>query len=191
LSSITGEGVDKLVRVLSDYAELLELKAVGDKPPGAGAGTRPERPSTGQVGAGQRPAQRPEGAGDRQGQRQEAAGDRQQDHQDQRDQAREDWQSHADQAREDRQDWAEDEYWDDHWHGHYDDDFAAGVVVGATVGTAAAVAAQPTYVTVLPCTPTMVSVNDVTYYQCGTSWYSRGYVGGSVTYIVVDQPPKY
>jgi translation initiation factor IF-2 len=32
LSSVTGEGVDKLVHVLSDYSELLELHAVADKP---------------------------------------------------------------------------------------------------------------------------------------------------------------
>ncbi|MCA8914651.1 MAG: translation initiation factor IF-2 [Planctomycetes bacterium] len=32
LSSITGEGVDKLVHVLSDMSELLELQAVADKP---------------------------------------------------------------------------------------------------------------------------------------------------------------
>lgn len=32
LSSITGEGVDKLVNVLSDYSDLLELSAVAEKP---------------------------------------------------------------------------------------------------------------------------------------------------------------
>lgn len=32
LSSITGEGVDKLVHVLSDYSDLLELKAITEKP---------------------------------------------------------------------------------------------------------------------------------------------------------------
>ncbi|MHC4841715.1 MAG: translation initiation factor IF-2 [Planctomycetota bacterium] len=32
LSSITGEGVDKLIRVLSDYTDLLEITAVAEKP---------------------------------------------------------------------------------------------------------------------------------------------------------------
>ncbi|MDC1141637.1 translation initiation factor IF-2 [Planctomycetota bacterium] len=32
LSSITGEGVDKLIRVLSDYSDLLEITAVAEKP---------------------------------------------------------------------------------------------------------------------------------------------------------------
>src|SRR5690606_9014236 len=32
LSSITGEGVDRLVQVLSDFSDLLGLKAVAEKP---------------------------------------------------------------------------------------------------------------------------------------------------------------
>jgi len=61
------------------------------------------------------------------------------------------------------------------------------------VGAAAVAATRPatTYVTVLPCTATVVIVNGVSYYQCGASWYSRGYVGGSVTYIVASPPPGY
>jgi hypothetical protein len=53
---------------------------------------------------------------------------------------------------------------------------------------AAAAAAQPTYVTVLPCTTSVVIVNGTSYYNCSGTWYSRGYSGGSVVYIVTDAP---
>jgi hypothetical protein len=31
----------------------------------------------------------------------------------------------------------------------------------------------------------------VSYYNCGGTWYNRGYQGGNVTYIVVNAPPGY
>jgi hypothetical protein len=40
----------------------------------------------------------------------------------------------------------------------------------------------------LQCASSSVVVNGVTYYNCGSSWYQRGYGGGSVTYIVVNAP---
>jgi hypothetical protein len=43
----------------------------------------------------------------------------------------------------------------------------------------------------LSCTSTTVLVSGVTYTQCGTSWYQRGYSGGSTTYVVVHAPAGY
>jgi hypothetical protein len=33
-----------------------------------------------------------------------------------------------------------------------------------------------------------VSVNGVTFQQCGSTWYQPSYQGGSVTYVVVNAP---
>lgn len=84
------------------------------------------------------------------------------------------------------------------WDGHYDDhddDWGyafAGAAVGATVGfMAGAAAAAPTYITTLPCSPTVVSASGVSYYGCGGTWYNRSYVEGNVTYVVVNPPPGY
>ncbi len=88
-----------------------------------------------------------------------------------------------------------------HHHHYYDDDdwgggVAAGVAVGAVVGfVAGAAAASPpvtvTYVTVLPCTPTVVVSNSVSYYGCSGAWYHRNYIDGTVRYVVVKAPPGY
>jgi hypothetical protein len=43
----------------------------------------------------------------------------------------------------------------------------------------------------LTCTPTTVIVGSVTYYQCGSTWYQRGYSGGSTTYVVINAPSGY
>jgi hypothetical protein len=37
----------------------------------------------------------------------------------------------------------------------------------------------------------MVPVGDVSYYQCGPTWYQKAYTGGEVTYVVVAPPPGY
>ncbi len=55
----------------------------------------------------------------------------------------------------------------------------------------AASAAQPTYVTAMPCTTTAVIVNGATYYNCSGTWYNRGYSGGTVVYISGGPPPGY
>jgi hypothetical protein len=62
---------------------------------------------------------------------------------------------------------------------------AAGVAVGAAVGAAAA--APPGWT--IACTPTTVVIGATTYYQCGSAWYTRGYSGGDVTYVIVNPPP--
>ena len=136
---------------------------------------------SGQQGSMQRstqPATEQRGAADRQSQRQEAAGGMQQDRQDYHTENREDW-----------QDYGEDAHWDNHWHG--DVNQGQAFVAGAMVGATAVAATRPvttTYVTTLPCSYTTAFVNGVTYYQCGTTWYSRGYVNGTVNYVVVQKP---
>jgi hypothetical protein len=135
-----------------------------------------------------RPVDRSEGRSDRQGER----GDRRDDRQENRDERwddrqdmRDDRQDFREDAREDRQDFLEDIH-DDH-HDRYDyDDYWEDrwrFAVGASI-TAAAFRS-------LTCATSSVVVNGVTYYNCGPTWYRRGYGGGSVTYVVVNAPPGY
>jgi len=100
----------------------------------------------------------------------------------QRDRDPGDRQERRDEVREDRQDYLDDE-WDDH-HDHYYG--GVGVVTGVAVGAAA----SSNYVTSAPCSTTEV-VNGSTYYHCGSTWYSRGYEGGEVVYIIVSPPAGY
>src|SRR3546814_4300206 len=87
-----------------------------------------------------------------------------------------------------------DDDWDDDNWGYA----AAGAMVGAAVGYAAGAATAPTYVgssptiiTTLPCAPQVAVVNGISYYSCGTTWYSRTMAAGSVTYAIVNPPPGY
>jgi hypothetical protein len=43
----------------------------------------------------------------------------------------------------------------------------------------------------LTCPPATVYVGSITYYHCGPTWYTRGYQGGSVVYIVATTPAGY
>lgn len=104
------------------------------------------------------------------------------DRQDYRDDAREDRQDYRDDAREDRQDYLDDE-WDDHHHDYHG---GAAFVTGVAVGAAA----SSNYVTSAPCNTTVV-VSGLTYYHCGSTWYSRGNEGGEVVYIIVSPPAGY
>lgn len=92
------------------------------------------------------------------------------DRQERRDEIREDRQEHREDAREDRQDFIDDER-DDYYdrHHHY-----GGVA----------------YVTYAPCSTTVI-IGGSTYYHCGSTWYSRGYEGGDVVYIVTSAPAGY
>ena len=138
------------------------------------------RPSQGQVPSGDRSAQRQEQANTRQSNR-EDGGKSQEDRQEWRDQSREDRQEAAKDRQEDRQDFVDDQhddYWDD-YNRYYG--YRGGVYVGTTVSTV--------YITTLPCTTTAVVVNGVTYYNCSSTWYQRGYSGSSVTYVTVKAPP--
>ena len=89
---------------------------------------------------------------------------------DDRQDRRDDRQERRDERREDRQDFIDDERDDyyDHHH-HY-----GGVA----------------YVTYAPCSTTVV-VDGSTYYHCDSTWYSRGYEGGEVVYIVTSAPAGY
>ncbi|MCW2243116.1 hypothetical protein [Azospirillum canadense] len=77
--------------------------------------------------------------------------------------------------------------WDDDWGWAF-----AGAAIGATAGyIAGAATASPTYVTVLPCAPTVVEAGSVSYYGCSGTWYNRTYVNGTASYITVAPPPGY
>lgn len=100
------------------------------------------------------------------------------------------------------------QHYDD--HGHYysdgddwDDGEVAAVAIGAAlVGGAVGYAAgqSSTEQTVvyttppasgsggLPCTPNTAVVNGVTYYQCGTTWYTQAYGSNGVMYMPVPAP---
>jgi hypothetical protein len=41
----------------------------------------------------------------------------------------------------------------------------------------------------LPCAAQPVHVNEVAFYQCGSTWFTRAYVSGSVAYVVSSPPP--
>ena len=61
----------------------------------------------------------------------------------------------------------------------------AAAVTAAAVTTAVAVGSM---VSALPPSCTVVSVNGVTYQQCGSTWYRPQFAGSSVTYVVIDPP---
>jgi hypothetical protein len=64
---------------------------------------------------------------------------------------------------------------------------AAGVAVAATAAVTAA--AIGSIVNSIPPSCTSVVVNQVTYQQCGDTWYQPQFSGTSTTYVVVN-PPK-
>ena len=69
-----------------------------------------------------------------------------------------------------------------------------GAAGAAGVGTAARwdnVAARGTAVVVLPCSASVMMINGVTYYSCGTTYYTPVYSGGSVVYVPTAPPPGY
>jgi len=111
---------------------------------------------------------------------------------------REEWQEWMDERQEDRQDFIEDlqeerqEFIEDqidrhHYH-HHHGGFATGVIVGGVVGGAVASSGDTTYVTTLPCSPEILTVDGVEYYRCDSDWYRRSYSGSQVVYIVVQSP---
>ncbi len=109
--------------------------------------------------------------------RQDAITDRQQNRQQYRSDAREDWQDYGEHH--------------GYWGGYSPWGYAAAgaVAVGAAYAIGTAISASAFYA--LPCTATTVVVGGVSYYQCGTTWYSQAYSGGDVTYVVVNPPEGY
>jgi hypothetical protein len=68
----------------------------------------------------------------------------------------------------------------------YNNPIARTAAVTATaVATAAIVGSM---VNTLPPSCTAVSIDGVTYQQCGSTWYQPQFAGSSVTYIVVNAP---
>jgi hypothetical protein len=57
----------------------------------------------------------------------------------------------------------------------------AGAVAVGTALTASVFSAQSS-------SCTTVSVNGMTYHQCGSTWYQPTYQGSEVTYVVVNAP---
>ena len=160
---------------------------------------QPSRPTTQPA---ERPSQRP---GERPGERPGGGEDRPD-----RDDAREDWQQHRDDMQQDRQDYANnaredwqeyaewDEgggYWIGGWYGPvvYHDDVDNWLVFlsGIAIGTALSSAAYHSMQTETKCTPTEVTVNQITYLKCGSNWYNRVMQGGTVSYVVVAAPPGF
>jgi len=66
-------------------------------------------------------------------------------------------------------------YHDDHHVGTAAAVVAAAIIIGSIINT-------------LPPSCTMVSVNGITYQQCGSTWYQPQFVGTSTSYIVVAAP---
>jgi hypothetical protein len=64
------------------------------------------------------------------------------------------------------------------------------ITTAAAVGTAAVVTAAVvgSVVHTLPPACTAVQVGNVTYHQCGDTWYQPQYAGTQLTYVVVNPP---
>jgi hypothetical protein len=58
----------------------------------------------------------------------------------------------------------------------------AGAAYAATVGAIGDV----TYALPAGCVST--TVNGITYYQCGSTWYQPTFMGTTITYVVVNPP---
>jgi hypothetical protein len=67
---------------------------------------------------------------------------------------------------------------------------ARAVVAGPAevVSPATGPGAYRTALAALPCSASLMVVNSVNYYQCGSSWFTRSYVDGNVAYVVTNPP---
>jgi hypothetical protein len=70
-------------------------------------------------------------------------------------------------------------------------------VVGAAAGKSSAsqttvvYAPPPSGSASLPCDPNVSDINGVTYYQCGSTWYTAAYGSSGVIYMPVSPPSGY
>jgi hypothetical protein len=99
------------------------------------------------------------------------------------------WQSYGQQQQENRQNWADDYHGGCCYHGYgYSSGgaFAAGALTGLALGTV--ITAAQFNASAAAKTP--VVVNNVTYYQVGSTWYQPQYQGGQPTYVVVNPPQQ-
>jgi hypothetical protein len=112
-----------------------------------------------------------------QGERQERREERREERQDWRDDAREEWQESIEDRYDDYYYYDDGYYYGDGYYyddGYYEDD-AESLVYGT-----------------LPCSqPTVMALDGVLYYGCGSTWYIRVYYFGEVAYTVVENPPGY
>jgi hypothetical protein len=51
--------------------------------------------------------------------------------------------------------------------------------------------ATVTAVPSLPCAASPVHAGDIAFYQCGSTWFTRAYISGSVAYVVSSPPPGF
>jgi hypothetical protein len=65
---------------------------------------------------------------------------------------------------------------------------AGYVAAGAVVGAAVTAAAIGSVAYTLPSSCSVVVVNDITYDQCGSTWYQPQFAGTTTTYVVVSPP---
>ena len=71
---------------------------------------------------------------------------------------------------------------------HDHDYHPVATAVAVTAAATATAAVVGSMVRTLPPSCSMVVVNNVTYQQCGTTWYAPQYVGTQVQYIVINPP---
>jgi hypothetical protein len=62
---------------------------------------------------------------------------------------------------------------------------------GSRSGSAGGPAGRVTAVAALPCSAAPVQVNEVAFYQCNSTWFTRAYISGNVAYVVSSPPPGY
>ncbi len=74
----------------------------------------------------------------------------------------------------------------DHRHGGYYDRRYNPIATAAAVTATAIVVGS--IVNSLPSNCTTVVTNNISYRQCGSSWYEPRYSGGSTSYVVVNSP---
>jgi hypothetical protein len=129
---------------------------------------------------------------------------------------REDWQQHRQDMQDDRQDYANHArndwqdfyeegggyYYGGYYGGYYghtvvvvdydehDDDWEAALA-GFALGTALSSASFNSMQAGTQCSLSEVTVNEVKYYKCGSTWYNRVIDGTNVNYIIVSAPPGY
>jgi hypothetical protein len=78
-----------------------------------------------------------------------------------------------------------------HGGGYYHDhDDGIGVGGAIAIGVAGMAVGSMITAAALPPSCSTVSVNGITYQQCGNTWYQPQYSGSQVNYIVVN-PPRY
>jgi len=53
------------------------------------------------------------------------------------------------------------------------------------------VAGASNTVDILPCMADVITVEEVTYYSCGTEYYTQSFSDGSVVYVQSEPPPGY